>query len=77
MSGITEIAFAPLKKDIRLTDPSSNAYKSLTEKALTPIRAWKACQTIYWGVGVEDPDQLRLFVDWDSLEAHKAANKDP
>jgi hypothetical protein len=79
MAGVTEIAFAPLNKGIRLTDPSSGAYKTLTEteKALRLIREWKGCQAIYWGVGVEDPDQLRLFVDWDSLEAHEAANKDP
>ncbi|KAL3482792.1 hypothetical protein BJX62DRAFT_245525 [Aspergillus germanicus] len=77
MSGITEIVFAPVKKDMRLTDPNSDAYKTLTEKALAPIRVWKGCQAIYWGVGAEDPDQLRLFVDWDTLEAHEAANKDP
>ncbi|KAL2811610.1 hypothetical protein BJX63DRAFT_433283 [Aspergillus granulosus] len=77
MSGVTEIAFAPLKKDIQLTEPGSDAYNTLTEKALRLIRGWKGCQAIYWGVEIEDPDRLRLFVDWDSVEAHDAANKDP
>ncbi|CEJ57515.1 hypothetical protein PMG11_06206 [Penicillium brasilianum] len=77
MSGITEIAFAPLKKGINVTDPGSDAYKTLTEEAFRRIKGWKACQRVYWGVEIEDPDKLRLFVNWDSLEAHEEANKDP
>lgn len=77
MPGVTEIAFAPLKKGIHLTDPGSEAYKTLTEQALRRIKGWKGCQRIYWGVETEDPDKLRLFVDWDSLEAHAEANNDP
>lgn len=77
MSSVTEIAFAPAKKGIRLTDPSSDAYKTLTEQALRLIKGWKGCPRIYFGVEIEDPDKLRLFVDWDSVKVHDEANKDP
>jgi hypothetical protein len=77
MSGVTEIAFAPLKKGINVTDPGNNAYKTLTEEALRLIKGWKGCRRIFWGVEIEDPNKLRLFVNWDSLEAHEDANKNP
>jgi hypothetical protein len=33
--------------------------------------------THFLGIEVEDPDKLRLFVNWDSLKAHEEANKIP
>lgn len=74
MSEVTEIAFAPLKKGINITDPGSDAYKTLTEVAFRFIKGWKGCQRIFWGVEIKDPNKLRLFVNWNSLEAHEDAN---
>jgi hypothetical protein len=48
MSGVTEIACAPLKKGINVTDPGSDAYKTLTEEAFRLIKGWKGCQRIFW-----------------------------
>jgi hypothetical protein len=47
------------------------------EEALRLIKGWKGCRRIFWGVEIEDPNKLRLFVNWDSLEAHEDANKNP
>lgn len=77
MFGVTEIAFAPLKKGINVTDSNSDAYNTLTEEAFRLIKGWKGCQRFFWGVEIEDPNKLRLFVNWVSLEAHREANKNP
>lgn len=71
MSEVTEIALALLKKGINVTDPGSDAYKTLTEVAFRLIKGWEGCQRIFWGVEIEDPNKLRLFVNWNSPEAHE------
>lgn len=75
MSVATEIAVASLKDDVDVEDPNSDANKTLLG-SLRQIRAWAGCSGVRWGV--EDGSKtLRLFVDWESIEAHAKANQQP
>lgn len=76
MSGVTKSRLLPLKR-IYVSLTPAVMRTILTEKALRLIKGWKGCQRIYWGVEIEDPDKLRLSVDWDSVDVHDQANKDP
>jgi hypothetical protein len=71
----TEIAVASLKSNLDIEKPGSDAYKTLMS-SLTRIRAWEGCSGVRWGIE-EGSDTLRLFVDWDSIEAHAKANQQP
>jgi len=71
MAPATEIALLPLVPGEYPDDAQSAPGKTLRE-LVEIILAQKGAQKCYWGREVENPDTLRLFVDWDSVDDHKA-----
>ena len=65
----TEIALLPLKKGMSEdpNGPGGQAWKD----AVNILIQQKGIQRAFWGTGVETPDMMRLFVDWDNTEGHK------
>ena len=75
MAGATEIAVLPLKKGSSpkdLDSPPGQALKDSLE-ALGQVEGFQRC---YWGIEVENPNVLDLFIDWDSIESHKKFQED-
>lgn len=65
----TEIAAFNLKDGKRPDDANSAAGQVLRD-TLDTLTQQKGFQRAYWGREVENPDRFRLFVDWDSVDAH-------
>lgn len=65
----TEIAIFQLRSGQRVDDASSSAGQVLKE-TLDKLSQQAGFQRAYWGLEVENPENFRLFVDWDSVEAH-------
>lgn len=65
----TEIALLKLKPDTNVTDagPASATWK----ETLSTVLSQPGAQRAYYGTSVETPTMLRLFIDWDSVDAHK------
>lgn len=71
----TEVAILPLREGQDPQDASSEAGRSL-KKIFGTLSQQKGFQRVYWGTEHENSKAFRLFVDWDSIEDHKAfANK--
>jgi hypothetical protein len=71
----TEIALLRLKEDTDLSTPGP-ALTTWTE-TLSTVLAQPGAQRAYWGTSVETPSFLRLFIDWDSVDAHKTFMSSP
>lgn len=65
----TEIAIFPLRAGKRPDDASSGPGQVLKD-TLDTLTEQPGFQRAYWGREVENPDTFRLFVDWDSVDAH-------
>lgn len=65
----TEIALLKLKPNTSLTD--GGHADTVWKETLDAVVAQPGAQRAYWGITEEDPNMLRLFVDWDSVAAHK------
>lgn len=65
----TEIAILRLQAGKRPDDASSGPGQ-IFKDALDTLTEQPGFQRAYWGREVENPDNLRLFVDWDSVDAH-------
>jgi len=65
----TEIASFKLKDGKRPDDANSAAGQTLRD-TLDTLTQQKGFQRAYWGRELENPDTFRLFVDWDSVDAH-------
>lgn len=65
----TEIAIFPLRPGKRPDDASSGAGQVLKD-TLETLTEQPGFQRAYWGREAENPDTFRLFVDWDSVDAH-------
>ena len=69
ISMATEIAILPLKDGKRPDDANSEPGQVLKD-TLNTLTEQKGFQRAFWGREVENPDVLRLFVDWDSVDSH-------
>lgn len=65
----TEAAVFTLLDGKRPDDANSTAGQ-VWKETLETLTEQKGFQNAYWGREVENPDRLRLFVDWESVEAH-------
>lgn len=71
MAPVTEIALLPLIEGGYPDDAHSSSGQML-KYCLDVLLAQKGVQKCYWGREVENPSMMRLFVDWDSVNDHKA-----
>jgi len=67
---VTEIALFPLKAGTDLTDLSTSAAQAWQD-IYGIVLEQEGTQTGYWGTDVENPTNLRFYLNWDSLEKHK------
>ncbi|KAI9053686.1 hypothetical protein LZ554_002639 [Drepanopeziza brunnea f. sp. 'monogermtubi'] len=65
---VTEIAYITLKPGIELE--GSGAAAQAWKETLTTVSQQDGYQRMHWGRTLEDPNQLMLFIDWDSRDAH-------
>ena len=72
---VTEIITFSLKADANLSDPSSPASKLLD--SLGAELAAHGAHNAYYGQYIEKPETGIIFVNWDSLEAHKKFMSSP
>jgi len=70
MAPVTEIALLPLKTG-DYPDNTNSRVGQVWKDSLSTVLDQEGAQRCYWGREVENPDMLRLFVDWGSLDAHK------
>lgn len=66
----TEIAIFPMREGQTPNDANSETAQVIGETFAT-LTQQKGFQRAYWGVEHENPGTFRLFVDWDSVEAHR------
>lgn len=66
---VTSIAIIPLKDGERPEDINTIAGK-LMHRQISYILKSAGAQRCYWGRVIEHPDQLFLFVDWDTVQHH-------
>ncbi|KAI9877432.1 MAG: hypothetical protein M1830_003917 [Pleopsidium flavum] len=66
----TEIAILPLLPGSQIEDPSSNAGKVWTD-TINTVSQQDGFQRAYWGRRIENPSEVQLLIDWDSVDAHK------
>lgn len=65
----TEIAIFKLK-DGKAPEDSTSAAGQVFKDTLNTLTEQKGFQRAYWGTETENPENFRLFVDWDSVDAH-------
>lgn len=70
----TEIAIFPLREGQDPNDANGETTQVLKEIFAT-LTQQKGFQRAYWGLEHENPITFRLFVDWDSVEAHREFTK--
>jgi hypothetical protein len=70
MAPTTEIVILKLKDPASsLSDSSPTA--TLWHSILSTAISQPGAQRLHWGVVIEDPSLVRLFIDWDTLAHHK------
>ena len=74
MAPVTEIVYVALKPGSNLSEADSPA-GSVWKDSLNTVKAQPGFQRAYWSLEVENPSILRLFVDWDSIDAHEKFEK--
>ncbi|KAK5094249.1 hypothetical protein LTS08_008668 [Lithohypha guttulata] len=72
--GATEIAIFPLQEGKYPDDANSTAGQVLRD-TLNTLTEQPGFQRAYWGREVENPTTLRLFVDWEDVDAHISFTK--
>jgi heme-degrading monooxygenase HmoA len=55
-------------------DANSEDFEAVEKTALTAV-SQPGAQRVYWGQGVEDPSNVWLFLDWNSVDDHLAFQK--
>lgn len=70
----TEIAIFPLK-DGKYPDDANSAPGQVFKDTMDVVSSQPGFQRAYWGREVENPANLRLFVDWDSVDKHTEFTK--
>ncbi|KAK6516472.1 hypothetical protein TWF506_006379 [Arthrobotrys conoides] len=66
----TEICVFTLLDTITLQD-LLNPSKTPHSELLKTVRSQPGCQSLYWGVGIQDPTKLFWFIEWDHLTSHQ------
>ncbi|KAL8833107.1 MAG: hypothetical protein Q9170_004489 [Blastenia crenularia] len=67
---VTEIVSIPLQPGVNVDDADSPAGKVISDTLATLVQQ-EGYQRAYKGVHVENPSILQLYIDWDSIDAHK------
>src|SRR5271156_3565525 len=70
MAPVTEFTHLPLKTGATPADANSPS-GSIWQDTLSTILNQPGAQRAYWGLEVEKPSTLHLFVDWESIDHHK------
>jgi len=70
MSQTTEVAIMPVKAGSNVRDPTTPEGR-IVQDALATVTSQPGCQRAYFGVEEEDLSNMRWFLDWDSVDAHK------
>ena len=70
----TEILIFPVKKG-DLPDDLNSASGKIFKDILEKILQHPGAQRAYWGVETENPENVRLFIDWDSVDANLTFTK--
>ena len=70
MAPVTEIAYFPLKAGTNVKDVNSQAGQSWAN-IISTVLDQDGAQRGYFGMEVENPSMLRVFVDWDTVEQHR------
>ncbi|KAK6536190.1 hypothetical protein TWF281_000434 [Arthrobotrys megalospora] len=65
----TEICVFNLLDTITLQDLL--AADGVHQSSLSTVRSQPGCQTIYWGIGIQESQKLFWFIEWDSLSSHQ------
>ena len=73
---ITEIATFQLKADIDLSGPETPAGNHFREVTVPNMKAHGA-RSVYYGRFLEKPYTFMFFVNWNSIDNHKAYLKSP
>ena len=67
----TEIAIFPITEG-DLPDDLNTTLGKVFKETIDTVLEQPGAQRAYWGVEVENPTIGRLFIDWDSVDAHLA-----
>jgi len=67
---VTELAKLPLKAGTDVSDPNTTA-GTVWQDTLNEVLSQDGAQRAYWGTQVESPNILMLYIDWQTLDAHK------
>lgn len=70
----TEIVIFPLREG-KKTDDTNNAVRQGLKDLFDTLKDQNGFQRAYHGQEIENPNTFRLFVDWDSPEAHEEFTK--
>lgn len=70
MAPATEIAYLPLKKG-KWPDGDDSTTTKLHDELIEIVLSQPGCQRLYWSREHENPDNLRWFLDWNSVDDHK------
>ncbi|KAK6443665.1 hypothetical protein LTR95_000492 [Oleoguttula sp. CCFEE 5521] len=65
-----EVVVFPLASGADIGDPDSNAAKVLSEN-IDLIKQQPGAQGVHFGLQIENPGLLQLFIIWESIDAHK------
>nr|OQO25246.1 hypothetical protein B0A51_09370 [Rachicladosporium sp. CCFEE 5018] len=70
MPSTIEVVVFPLAEGADIGDPDSNAAKVLSEN-IDLIKQQPGAQGVHFGLQIENPGLLQLFIIWESIDAHK------
>lgn len=65
----TEVAIFQLKNG-KTPEDANSATGQVLKDTLNTLTEQKGFQRAYWGTESENPGTFRLFVDWESVDAH-------
>ena len=72
----TEIVRLPLRKGMTGDEGEVDTTAALAEIIHT-IQQQPGLQRLFWAAKIETPSEILMFVDWDSVEAHRTFQKTP
>ena len=69
--GITEFAYASVKAEYEADylNPETVAGKAI-ELMINEVLKAPGARHAHWGPSLEDPKQIRIFIDWDKVQDH-------
>ena len=66
---VTEFSYFATKPGLDLFDENQPEYQALVNAADTAL-SQPGAQRVYYGLEVENPSNVWLFLDWDRMEDH-------